>query len=131
MVVTTFQGPKIVAEKYGGEKDTTNNRMELMGVIAALKALKAKESRPKLVTVYTDSQYVQKGMTEWLSLWKSKGWKNSDKEPVKNRDLWERLDTLSAEFTIKWIWVKGHAGNAFNERCDALTQKAIASLMKR
>jgi ribonuclease HI len=128
MVVTTFQGPKIVAEKCGGEKDTTNNRMELMGVIAALKALKAKESRPKLVTVYTDSQYVQKGMTEWLSLWKAKGWKNSDKEPVRNRDLWERLDALSAEFTVKWIWVKGHAGNVFNERCDALTQKARATL---
>jgi ribonuclease HI len=130
MVVTTFQGPKVVAEKCGAEKDTTNNRMELMGVIAALKALRTKESRPKLVTVYTDSQYVQKGMTEWLSLWKLKGWKNSDKLPVKNRDLWERLDSLSAEFTIKWIWVKGHAGNVFNERCDALTQKAIASLNK-
>jgi ribonuclease HI len=130
IVETTFQGSKILVEKWGAERDTTNNRMELTGPIAALKAFRAMKIRPKTVTVYTDSQYVQKGMTEWLSLWKSKGWINSDKQPVKNRDLWERLDSLTADLSIKWVWVKGHAGNVFNERCDTLAQRATTSLSK-
>jgi ribonuclease HI len=103
--------------------------MELTGVIAALESLKTMESVPKGITIYTDSQYVQKGMTEWLSMWKSKGWRTSAKEAVKNRDLWERLDKLNGEFSIKWEWVKGHAGNTYNERCDALTQKAIGQVV--
>ena len=117
-----------VAENWGGEKATTNNRMELMAVIEALKYLSRTKAAAKEVTVYTDSQYVQKGMSIWLKDWKSKGWKTSSKNPVKNQDLWQCLDSLAAGFSIKWIWVKGHAGDQFNERCDALTQKAIASL---
>jgi ribonuclease HI len=132
ILVTTFQGPKILAEKWGAEKDTTNNRMELMGVISAMETLKNLPGAPKgRITVYTDSQYVQKGITEWIHGWKAKGWRNSDKEPVKNQDLWRRLDDLVADKTIKWVWVQGHAGEFYNERCDALTHKAIASLLRR
>jgi ribonuclease HI len=128
IVVTTFQGPKLIAEHWGAEQDTTNNRMELTGVIAALEAAKTLDQRPKAVNIFTDSQYVQKGMTEWIAHWKSKGWRTSAKEPVKNRDLWERLDALSSDFSITWNWIKGHAGHPYNERCDALTQKAISSI---
>jgi ribonuclease HI len=129
ILVPTFQGPKILAEKWGAEEETTNNRMELMGVIAALETLRKLRNAPKgELTVYTDSQYVQKGMTEWIRLWKTKGWKTADKGPVKNQDLWRRLDSLAVERPVKWVWLKGHAGNPYNERCDALTQKAIASL---
>jgi len=116
----------ILAEKWGGEKNTTNNRMELLAVISALRALKAKTPAPQL-KLYTDSQYVQRGITEWIHAWKRNSWRTSKKEPVKNQDLWLELDALAAEFPITWVWVKGHAGNVFNERCDALTQKAIAS----
>ncbi|MDR1566993.1 MAG: ribonuclease HI [Treponema sp.] len=133
ILVTTFQGPKIVAEKCGAERDTTNNRMELMGAISAMEALKTLPSgAPRgRITVYTDSQYVQKGITEWIQGWKAHGWRNSDKEPVRNQDLWRRLDSLVEDKVIKWVWVQGHAGETYNERCDALTQKAIASLVKR
>jgi ribonuclease HI len=129
MVAETFQGQKVTAENYGAEKQTTNNRMELLAVISALEALK-KMKQGRKAEVYTDSQYVQKGMTEWIESWKKKGWRTSEKEPVKNQDLWQRLDALASDFSVTWIWVKGHAGDKYNERCDALTQKAINSLKK-
>jgi len=112
-------------ENWGTEKSTTNNRMELQAVIAALERVSG--AGPE-ITIYTDSQYVQKGITLWIKEWKSKGWKNSAKQPVKNQDLWQRLDALSGGLDINWVWVKGHAGNKYNERCDFLTQKAIASI---
>ena len=114
-------------EKWGAEETSTNNRMEMQAVIAALEYVHT-QTAPGAITVYTDSQYVQKGITEWIKTWKSKNWKNSAKEPVKNQDLWQRLDALSASLPITWVWVKGHAGNKYNERCDLLTQKAIDSL---
>ena len=112
-------------ENWGAEQSTTNNRMELQAVIAALHAV---YGTGQDIKIYTDSQYVQKGITEWIKVWKSKGWKNSAKQPVKNQDLWQHLDALSEGLPITWVWVKGHAGNKYNERCDFLTQKAIASL---
>ena len=128
MVLKTFQGDSVVAEEYGAELNTTNNRMEILAVISALKALKQKPELPRQLTLYTDSQYVQKGITEWIRNWKRNSWRTSDKKPVKNQDLWLELDVLAAEFSITWTWVRGHAGNEYNERCDALVQKAIASL---
>jgi ribonuclease HI len=118
------------AEKCGAEKLTTNNRMELQAVIAALEFLTSEESEKKeeKIVVYTDSQYVQKGITLWLAEWKKKGWKTSDKKPVKNQDLWRRLEALAEHFPLSWIWVRGHAGNEYNERCDELTRIAIVSL---
>jgi ribonuclease HI len=127
----TFQGPQVLKEKSGAEQDTTNNRMEMSAVISALEALvklTRKGDIGRKLTVYTDSQYVQKGMTEWLAAWKKNGWRTSEKKPVKNQDLWQRLDSLSADFSINWKWVKGHAGNKYNERCDKMTGEAIASL---
>ena len=103
---------------YGGEADTTNNRMEIMAVIQALKALK----RPCDVVVHTDSQYVQKGMSEWLPNWKRRGWKTADKKPVKNADLWQELDMLVAQHDVSWRWVKGHSGDPDNERVDVLAR---------
>jgi ribonuclease HI len=123
----TFLGLKVIGEKVGAEKESTNNRMELMAVIAALEALKGM-NHGRQAQVFTDSQYVQKGMTEWIRGWKRNGWRTSDKKPVKNQDLWERLDGLASDFSVTWTWVKGHAGNTYNERCDALTQKAINSI---
>jgi ribonuclease HI len=121
--------PAILAEKWGAEAGTTNNRMELSAVIAALQALPLPGSRnPEGITIYTDSQYVQKGITQWIHAWKRNNWRTSGKEPVKNRDLWQRLDELSGKFPLTWAWVKGHAGNPLNERCDRLTRRAIASL---
>ena len=128
MVVKTFQGEEVLAEHWGAEQDTTNNRMELRAVIASLEALKNMDNVPRHTRVHTDSQYVQKGISEWIHNWKRNSWRTSDKKPVKNQDLWLRLDALAAEFKIDWIWVKGHAGNKYNERCDFLTQKAIASI---
>jgi len=128
MVQKTYQGDEVLAERRGSEEHTTNNRMELMAVISALKALKNKKDLPRQAVVHTDSQYVQKGITEWIHKWKQNSWKTSDKKPVKNQDLWLMLDALAGELSIKWMWVKGHAGNVYNERCDDLTQKAIASL---
>ena len=128
IILETFQGAKVLAEEWGVEKDTTNNRMELTAVIESLKAIKTMSGIPKNLSVYTDSQYVQKGISEWIIEWKKKGWKTSDKKPVKNQDLWLCLDALATEFEVEWRWVKGHAGSEYNERCDALTQKAIASL---
>ena len=111
-------------ELYGGEPDTTNNRMELTAVIRALEALK----RPCDIDLYTDSQYVQKGISEWISARKRRGWKTADKKPVKNADLWLQLDALAGGHRIKWHWVKGHAGHAENERCDELARKAIRQM---
>ena len=128
MVLKTFQGDKIVSEHWGAEPDTTNNRMELTAVISALTALQTIKERPSQVSLYTDSQYVQKGITEWIHNWKRNSWRTSDKKPVKNQDLWQTLDALTQKTTVNWVWVKGHAGNKFNELCDALTQKAIATM---
>ena len=128
MVLETFQGKKIITQEKGMEKNTTNNRMELSAVIQALRALKKTDDVPRQAALYTDSQYVQKGITEWIHQWKRNSWKTSGKSPVKNQDLWKELDSLAGEFTIKWEWVRGHAGNEYNERCDRMTQEAIASL---
>ena len=106
-------------ELFGGESDTTNNRMELMAVIEALNALK----KASAVTVHTDSRYVMDGASKWLNGWKKKGWKTADKKPVKNDDLWRRLDALVVGHEIEWIWVKGHAGHHGNERADALANQ--------
>ncbi|HVL10811.1 MAG TPA: ribonuclease HI [Burkholderiaceae bacterium] len=111
-------------EMFGGEVGTTNNRMELTAVIEALRALK----RPCRIAVYTDSQYVQKGIKEWLPGWKARGWKTADKKPVKNADLWQTLDDLTQPHQIEWHWVRGHNGHPGNERADALANKGVASL---
>ncbi len=108
-------------ELNGGENPTTNNRMELMAAIAALEALK----RPCKVELYTDSKYVQQGISQWLAGWKARGWKTAAKEPVKNQDLWERLDRALGDHTISWLWVKGHAGHVENERVDQLAREGI------
>lgn len=108
-------------ELYGGEDQTTNNRMELMAAIAGLEALK----RTCQVDIYTDSQYVRKGITEWIHGWKKNGWKTSAKKDVKNRDLWQRLDDSIARHRVSWHWVKGHAGHPGNERADALANLGI------
>ena len=106
---------------YGGEADTTNNRMELMAVIEALKALKRRCD----VTVHTDSQYVHKGMTLWLADWKRREWRTAAKKPVKNADLWRELDALVAQHDLTWKWVRGHVGNAGNERADELANLGV------
>jgi ribonuclease HI len=110
-------------ELWGGEADTTNNRMELTAVIRALEALK----RPSRVRLFTDSQYVQKGISEWIHSWKRRGWLTTDKKPVKNVDLWRELDALAAKHSIEWHWVKGHAGHPENERADRLANRGIPS----
>jgi len=112
-------------ELSGAEAATTNNRMELTAVIEALSALK-RESR---VRVFTDSEYVRRGITEWLKAWKARDWRTADKKPVKNRDLWERLDAIAARHDIEWRWVKGHSGVPGNERVDALANAAIDALL--
>ena len=112
-------------ELCGGEPVTTNNRMELMAVIRALQALK----RACNVKVYTDSVYVQKGMTEWIESWKKRGWRTADKKPVKNDDLWQELDAIAQQHQIEWLWVKGHAGDAGHERADALANQGVAQVM--
>jgi ribonuclease HI len=126
MVRQTFQGVQVIAKEKGSEKNTTNNRMELTAVIMALRALKTRTDVPRQTAVLTDSQYVQKGITEWILGWKRNAWRTADKKPVKNQDLWMELDSLAGEFPIQWEWVKGHAGNEYNEMCDAMTQEAIA-----
>ena len=108
-------------ELCGGEAATTNNRMELQAVIAGLDAI----NRPASVAVYTDSQYVQKGITEWLAGWKARGWRTADRKPVKNEDLWRALDAAAARHRISWHWVRGHAGHTENERADALARKGM------
>ena len=113
-------------EIAGAERLTTNNRMELTAVIRALESLK----RPVKARVYTDSEYVRKGITEWVRNWKARGWKTADKKPVKNQDLWEQLDALAHEQDIEWHWVKGHSGVPGNERVDRLANEAIDALMR-
>ncbi|HTV90879.1 MAG TPA: ribonuclease HI [Stellaceae bacterium] len=108
-------------ELSAGEPATTNNRMELMAAIAGLEALK----RPCRVKLYTDSQYLRDGITRWLPAWKSRGWRTADKKPVKNRDLWQRLEAAAAPHAVEWRWVRGHAGHPENERADALARAAI------
>ncbi|MCW8882451.1 MAG: ribonuclease HI [Sedimenticola sp.] len=106
---------------YGGEPATTNNRMELQAVISALEAL----TRPTSVKITTDSKYVQNGITEWINNWKRNGWKTAAKKPVKNSDLWQRLDQLVASHDIRWAWVKGHSGHPENELADCLANKGV------
>jgi len=113
-------------EIYGGEPATTNNRMELTAVIRALEALK----RRCKVKVYTDSQYVQKGISEWLAQWKRRGWRTADRKPVKNEDLWRRLDELAQGHEVDWHWVKGHAGHPENERADALANRGVQGVFR-
>ena len=108
-------------EIFGGEPQTTNNRMELTAVIRALETLQ----RPSTVEVYTDSQYVQKGISEWLPDWKRRGWRTADKKPVKNIDLWQRLEQVAGKHRVTWHWVKGHAGHPENERADALANRGV------
>ena len=110
-----------VKELSGGVKDTTNNRMEMTAAIEALRQLK----RPCRVLITTDSQYLVKGMTEWIAGWQRKGWRNSKREPVLNRDLWELLLALTKPHTVEWKWVRGHAGHTENERCDQLAREGI------
>lgn len=108
-------------ELFGGEPSTTNNRMELIAVIEALSAL----SRPCRVRLHTDSRYVQQGITAWIDSWKRRGWRTASNQPVKNVDLWKRLDELARRHEVDWIWVKGHAGHDGNERADALANRGV------
>lgn len=114
-------------ELYGGEAMTTNNRMELMGAIQALEALK----RPSVVELHTDSAYLRNGITAWIHSWKRKGWRTADNKPVKNVELWQRLDAALGDHQITWHWVKGHAGNVGNERADELARLAISELRQK
>ena len=112
-------------ELCGGEAHTTNNRMELLAVIRALETLK----RGCRVRLHTDSQYVQKGISEWIHGWKLRGWRTADKKPVKNDDLWRRLDELAQQHEIEWLWVRGHNGDIGNERADALANKGAEQML--
>jgi len=111
-------------ELFGGEANTTNNRMELMAAIEGLKALK----RSCSVVLTTDSQYVMKGINEWLAGWKKKGWRNAAKQPIKNQDLWQQLDAECQRHQVEWRWVRGHTGHAENERADQLANKGVAGV---
>lgn len=113
-------------EIFGGEAATTNNRMELTAVIEALKTLK----RPVKAHVHTDSQYVQKGISEWIHNWKKRAWRTADKQPVKNADLWRVLDEEAARHQVEWFWVRGHNGHPDNERADALARRGIENLRR-
>jgi len=114
-------------EVAGGEPATTNNRMELQAAIAALRSLK----EPCEIVFYTDSEYLRKGVTEWMARWKARGWLLATKKAVKNEDLWRQLDELTARHKIQWCWLKGHAGHPLNERCDQLAQAEIAKIRKQ
>ncbi|CCQ74897.1 Ribonuclease H [Magnetospira sp. QH-2] len=121
-VVLRWQGTE--KELYGGEPETTNNRMELTAAIEALETLK----RPVSVDLFTDSTYVRDGITKWIHGWKANGWRTAAKKPVKNQDLWERLDQAMARHQVDWHWVKGHAGHPENERADALARLGVAEV---
>jgi len=108
-------------EIFGGEANTTNNRMEILAVIMALKAINTNNE----ITVFTDSTYVQKGISEWISKWKINGWRTSNKKEVKNKDLWLQLEVLTAKFKINWVWVKGHSGHLENDRADYLANLGV------
>ena len=110
-------------EIFGGEDNTTNNRMEIMAVIRALETIEIDDE----ITVFTDSKYVQKGINEWIKNWKINGWKSSNKKPVKNKDLWIKLDDLTSKLKINWVWVKGHSGHLGNERADFLANQGVNS----
>lgn len=112
-------------ELYGAEPATTNNRMELMAAIQALEALK----RPCTVVLVTDSEYLRKGISEWLPAWKRRGWKTADKKPVKNLDLWQRLEQAATSHRVEWRWIKGHAGHPGNEHADRLANRAIDEML--
>ncbi len=114
-------------ELKGGEAQTTNNRMELMAAISALEAL----TRASEVELHTDSQYVRNGITQWVANWKRNGWRTADKKPVKNEELWRRLDEAAGRHKVDWRWVKGHAGHAMNERADELAREGMAPFLKR
>jgi ribonuclease HI len=114
-----------VKELSGGERATTNNRMELKAAIEALTALK----QPCKVDLYTDSQYVRSGITEWLPTWRARGWRTADKKPVKNQDLWEALDALAARHDVTWHWIRGHSGHPENERADELANDGIDAML--
>lgn len=118
--ILSFKGRE--RELSGGEAMTTNNRMELMGAISALETL----TRPCTVALHTDSQYLRQGITSWIHGWKKNGWKTADRKPVKNEELWKRLDAALKQHRIEWKWVKGHAGDAMNERADALARAGMA-----
>lgn len=121
-------GEKEILRFSGGAADTTNNRMEMTAVLEALKKVDKEIESKKLpaapISVYTDSSYVKQGISEWIFGWKKNGWKTASKQPVKNKDLWEAIDILSAKLNPRWFWVKGHAGNTFNEICDRLAVEA-------
>jgi ribonuclease HI len=123
------EGDTVVRERTlnGGEADTTNNRMELLAAISALEAL----SRPSEIIVVTDSAYVKNGVTSWIFGWKKNGWKTADRKPVKNVDLWQRLDTAQARHRVTWRWIKGHAGHVENERADELARAGMAPFKNR
>lgn len=114
-------------EMFGGERETTNNRMELMAVIRALEALK----RRVRVRIHTDSKYVQQGISIWIHDWKRRGWKTAARQPVKNEDLWRELDSLASGHEIEWLWVKGHSGHEGNEAADRLANMGVASMLER
>ena len=121
------QDEKELLRGSGGEKMTTNNRMELMAVIQALTVYQKKilpEYAGYPLTLHTDSQYVQQGISSWIKKWKLNGWKTASREPVKNQDLWQQLDALAAQLSLEWMWVKGHAVNRYNELCDSLAVEA-------
>jgi len=122
--ILTFNGTE--KELSGGETATTNNRMELLAAIAALEAL----TRPCAVDLHTDSQYLRQGVTAWMHNWKRNGWRTADRKPVKNDDLWRRLDEATQRHDIAWHWVKGHAGDEMNERADALARTGMAPYLK-
>ena len=123
--ILTFNG--VEKELCGGEGLTTNNRMELMAAISALEAL----TRPCAINLHTDSIYVRDGVTGWIHNWKKRGWKTADKKPVKNVELWQRLDEATQRHDIEWKWVKGHAGDEMNERADALARAGMAPFKKK
>ncbi|HAP44287.1 MAG: ribonuclease HI [Spirochaetes bacterium GWD1_61_31] len=118
-----------IREGYGGAPATTNNRMELQAAVDALEQVAARiasgEMRPAPIKVHTDSQYVKNGMSTWLTAWKRNGWRTASKDPVKNRDLWEILDGLTQKTGAAYVWVKGHAGEVWNERCDVLARQGV------
>lgn len=124
-VVLRYKGQEKTLK--GAEPDTTNNRMELTAALEGLKSLK----RPCKVDLTTDSEYVRKGITEWIHGWKQKGWRTASKQPVKNADLWQALDEATRQHEVKWHWVKGHSGHPENEKCDQLANEAIEEMMRQ
>lgn len=123
-----LQKPGKIKKMKGGAAETTNNRMELM---AAIKALEVLRDAPRKVQLYTDSTYVRDGLTQWLPNWKANGWKTANKKPVKNTDLWQRLDAANQRHDVEWHWVKGHAGNEGNEVADELARQGMAKYLRK